>query len=431
MNKAIIPSGPSKPITFYPTQEGGFVGLGNISAKATPEPQIQLTGPKVLGITFMDRSVLRGKEAKSLDITEPFFEGIAEKYRTVSTGLQSVGEEKKAAGDFGAIPFFIAANLEKVGAGFIEGITFPLRPTQWVGTAKTFLTPEGRGELVRAAQQNPVGFIMEAGGGVLGGIAFGKVTGGVSDVLKGTKTTLRSVESVEVKPTTSEAKMGLGEAKIPDYTKNVPSLAEAEIIPKVAEKTFRTKIPLEAPEQGISGVIGYDIESPVKGASLLKFAPEEINKLYEGKPFKTTGLETASIFPGGEATLEIGAKGVTGFGEAKILPYERVVNPEIFTLKELGPEGPYGAFNEAIVTPVESAAGPFKLKIIAGFKEEAGRVHGLKEGAEAGGFRQWPEVVHGHARQRFPVSRPIRGAPHPPYFLSRAPLPGRARRPLG
>jgi hypothetical protein len=381
-----IPGGTSKPITFYPSQTSGAVRLGDISAGSTPAPKTLSTniptGPTIFGV--VDRSALRGKEARSLDITEPFFEGIAEKYRVVATSLQSVGEEKKAAGDIGAIPFFIAANLEKAGAGFIEGITFPLRPAQWVGTVKTFATAEGRGELVKAAQQNPVGFIMEAGGAVLGGMAFGKIAGKASDVLKGTKMTLRSIESVEVKPVAAEAKLGMGEAKIPDYTQNVPSLAKTEVVPTIAEKTFRTKIPLREQlpdisgmgkdlplEEPISGVIGYDIKSPVKGASLLKFAPDEISKLYEGKPFEVTGLKTSTLSFEAAVTPEIGVQKISGLGEARLLPYERVTSPNIFSLKELGPEGSYGAFSEAIATPVEPAASSFKLKVIAGFKEEA------------------------------------------------------------
>jgi hypothetical protein len=358
-----------KPITFYPNPPEGFIGLGNVSPEPTPSPILEGTlkpRPGTLGINL-----------------ENIFEERAQAYRIGASNLMSFGETLKAEGNVGAIPVFIGANLARAGAGAIEAITFPFRPAQWINLGKTIVTPEGRSSFVSAFQKDPMGSIMEMGGGIAGGYVFGRALGEISDIVAGTKTTFVSPEKIEISPVT-EPEIDLGGAKIPDYTENVPSLTRSKITPTVAEKTFRTKIPLElqAPDisgmgknipvnEPLSGFIGYDIESPVKGASLIEFSPEEIEQIYRGKPFEVTGLKTTSLYLGGEATPEIGVGKLKGvMGESMIVPREDVLNPKIFELKEVGPEGLYGPLGEVKPTPIETGFESFTLKLVAGFKEE-------------------------------------------------------------
>lgn len=173
-----IPSGPSKPITFYPTQRGGFVGLGNISAEPTPQPETLpadlSVGPTVFGVTFMDRSKLRGKEARPLNLTEigvnlGKIETVIEKPFTWVTGgiSERVSEfpakaaELKIQGNPLSMLFVSGTVLAGATAGAFDIVTFPFRPSMWVGTVKgvgELVTSPGKvlGDMASQFEKNPL-----------------------------------------------------------------------------------------------------------------------------------------------------------------------------------------------------------------------------------------------------------------------------------
>jgi hypothetical protein len=227
-------------------------------------------------------------------------ESIAGGFRGKSAEIFSFGETLKAKGDLGAIPVFIGANLVRAGAGVVEAISFPFRPLQWINTAKTFLTPEGRGGLVKSFQQDPMGSVMELGGGLLGSYALGEAVGAVRSTFSDIKNPVAEVSAPEGFQATMKRPL--------KYETRTPLYSEVGQVKGFKVSTLR----------GYEG--GGEVNIPVlRGILSRELVPSEARSLYDiSGPAPDTLVGFSEGYPVevflGEKTLSKIAKGETVIG---------------------------------------------------------------------------------------------------------------------
>jgi hypothetical protein len=122
-----------------------------------------------------EKSVLQPHLEKEEKIVEKITKPLGEKQVQLHAKSVELAEKGRPWEGFG---YYMAGTGLRFTRGFVEGVTFPVRPIAWgqtvSGLSKLVTSPEARGELIGEVARDPFGFAAEAGGGIAGGYTFGK-----------------------------------------------------------------------------------------------------------------------------------------------------------------------------------------------------------------------------------------------------------------
>jgi hypothetical protein len=189
------------------------------------------------------------------------------KEELLETAWEYKGTEKELLG--GAM--VAGAMTLSIGAGFIEGLTMPLRPlavgSTVISTATLITSQEMRKATVESIKMDPIGFTGELTGGLIGGYAFTKVYPKIGKGISKIGSEI-AVKTPGLRDIYYTRKYGVPTASLPELASDLPSLrvggipAGKSIIEFLKMKGVSTVI--EAPPPSMPAVSGF----PVLGSTI-------------------------------------------------------------------------------------------------------------------------------------------------------------------
>ena len=265
----------------------------------------------------------KGKGSKQVEMTlikqEKWYqENVVDPIEATAQKRKQAAETAKAEGrDLEAGVSMSAYAATKAGKGFLEGLTFAVRPKAWekaivqTGDLITdkpqqvksdqqqgYLESEKVGTqtlAVEGIQADPVGFVAEAGGNILGGKVAGDLAGLGYDKITGTqKVKVTQLESVSIKDVDDFSPVNVPDSELTISQQSI----KTEITPTIKTQTKRVPLGVFDDIDNMDDFLGKSPnQAPGKPDTLLGTAEgqgfklglnaDQVDDLFKGKTVKT------------------------------------------------------------------------------------------------------------------------------------------------